>query len=58
MKLYKFRKMSDDFIITEFYKRFPSAYLADIWATKVYKLWMQGKISFRIIFLAGEEITV
>lgn len=50
MKTYYFKKISDDGIEWEFTKKFPDAFKADRWATKQWKKWWEGRISFRIIF--------
>ena len=48
--LYRFRKVSDDGLIWEFKREFPSEYLADRWASAKFLKWSRGEINFRVIF--------
>ncbi len=52
MKAYTFRKLADDGTVWTFKRLFPSAYLADRWATAKWEKWWKGEISYRIVFAA------
>jgi len=53
MKKFRFVKIGEDGGRYHFWKEFPSAYLADRWASRTL---VNGKISFTVVFQAGEEL--